>query len=106
VKSGKMRALAQSGPAKVDGIPSLKEQGIDVVLGNWRGIFAAPGITPAQRDALVKLVRDATATSSWKGTLEKMGWAGEFLAGDDFKAFLEQDTKRIAGIIDSLGIRK
>jgi putative tricarboxylic transport membrane protein len=106
VKSGKMRALAVSAPAKTEGVPSLKEQGIDVVLGNWRGIFGAPGITPAQRDALVKLVRDATATSSWKGTLEKMGWAGEFLAGDDFKAFLEQDTKRIAGIIDSLGIRK
>jgi putative tricarboxylic transport membrane protein len=106
VKSGKMRALAQSGPAKVDGIPSLKEQGIDVVLGNWRAIFAAPGISPAQRDALVKLVQDATATPSWKGTLEKMGWSGEFLAGDAFKSFLEEDTKRIAGIIDSLGIRK
>jgi putative tricarboxylic transport membrane protein len=106
VKSGKMRALAQSGPAKVDGIPSLKEQGIDVELGNWRAIFAAPGITPAQRDALVKLVQDATGTPSWKGTLEKMGWSGEFLGGDAFKSFLEEDTKRIAGIIDSLGIRK
>ena len=49
-----MRALAVSAPAKIDGIPSLKEQGIDVVLGNWRGIFGAPGITPAQRDALVE----------------------------------------------------
>ena len=106
VKSGKMRALAQSGPQKVDGIPSLKEQGIDVVLGNWRGIFAAPGITSAQRDALVKLVQEATNTPAWKGTLEKMGWSGEFLAGDPFKAFLDEDSRRIAGIIDSLGIRK
>ena len=106
VKSGKMRALAVSAPSKTEGVSSLKEQGIDVVLGNWRGIFAAPGITPAQRDALVKLVQDATNTPAWKGTLEKMGWSGEFLAGDAFKTFLEQDTKRIAGIIDSLGIRK
>ena len=106
VKSGKMRALAVSAPSKTEGVPSLKEQGIDVVLGNWRGIFAAPGITPAQRDALVKLVQDATNTPAWKGTLEKMGWSGEFLAGDAFKTFLDEDTKRIAGIIDSLGIRK
>jgi putative tricarboxylic transport membrane protein len=106
VKSGKMRALAQSGPSRIDGIPSLKEQGIDVVLGNWRGIFAAPGISAAQRDALVKLVRDATNTPAWKGTLEKMGWSGEFLAGEPFQAFLDEDTRRIAGIIDSLGIRK
>ena len=34
----------------------LKEQGIDVELGNWRGIFGAPGISPQQRDALVAMV--------------------------------------------------
>ena len=43
IKSGKMRALAQSSPTKLDGIPSLKEQGIDVELGNWRGIFGGAG---------------------------------------------------------------
>jgi putative tricarboxylic transport membrane protein len=106
VKSGKMRALAQSAPSKVDGIPSLKEQGIDVELGNWRGIFAAPGISPQQRDALVKLVRAATETPSWKATLEKLGWTPVFLAGDEYKRFLEEDTKRVAAIIESLGLKK
>lgn len=106
VKSGKMRALAQSSPAKLDGIPSLKEQGIDVELGNWRGIFGAPGITPQQRDALVKLVRDATETSAWKATLEKMGWTGWFLGGDDYRKFIDEDTKRVSAIIESLGLKK
>jgi putative tricarboxylic transport membrane protein len=106
VKSGKMRALAQSAPSKVDGIPSLKEQGINVELGNWRGIFAAPGISPQQRDALVKLVKAATETPAWKATLEKLGWTPEFLAGDEYKKFLEEDTKRVAAIIESLGLRK
>ena len=106
VKAGKMRALAQSAPSKVDGIPSLKEQGIDVELGNWRGIFAAPGITPQQRDALVKLVKSATETSAWKATCEKLGWTSVFLAGDEFGKFLEEDTKRVAGIIESLGLKK
>ena len=106
VKAGKMRALAQSGPSVIDGIPALKEQGIDVELGNWRGIFGAPGITPQQRDALVKLVKDATDTPAWKATLEKLGWAPEFLAGDDYRKFLEEDTKRVYAIIDSLGLKK
>jgi putative tricarboxylic transport membrane protein len=106
VKAGKVRALAQSSPARLDNIPSLKEQGIDVELGNWRGIFGAPGITPAQRDALVKLVRDATETPAWKGTLDKMGWTSVFLAGEDYRKFLEEDTKRVAGILDSLGLQK
>jgi putative tricarboxylic transport membrane protein len=106
VKAGKMRALAQSAPAKVDGIPSLKEQGIDVELGNWRGIFGAPGITPQQRDALVKLVKDATETPAWKATLEKLGWTPYFLGGEDYRRFIEEDTRRIAAIIESLGIKK
>ncbi|MGQ0512326.1 MAG: Bug family tripartite tricarboxylate transporter substrate binding protein [Betaproteobacteria bacterium] len=106
VKSGKMRALAQSGPSKLDGIPSLKEQGIDVELGNWRGIFGAPGISPQQRDALVKLVKDATDTPAWKGTLEKMGWTGWFLGGDDYRKFIDEDIKRVSAIIESLGLKK
>ena len=105
IKGGKMRALAVSSPAKTDGIASLKEQGIDVELGNWRGIFGAPGITPAQADALLKIVRGATESASWKETLSKLGWSPIFLSGDAYKKFIDEDTKRTAGIIDSLGIK-
>ena len=106
IKSGKMRALAQSAPKKIDGIPSLKEQKVNVELGNWRGIFAGPGLTTQQRDALVKLVRSATETPAWKQTLEKLGWEGWFLGGDAYAKFLKQDEQRIAGIIESLGLKK
>jgi putative tricarboxylic transport membrane protein len=106
VKGGRMRALAVSAPSRMDGIGTLKEQGLDVELANWRGVFGAPGITTAQRDALVKLVKAATDSAAWKTTLEKFGWAPIFLGGDDYKKFVEDDTKRIAGIIDSLGIKQ
>ncbi|MGE5161796.1 MAG: Bug family tripartite tricarboxylate transporter substrate binding protein [Betaproteobacteria bacterium] len=106
IKAGRMRALAVSGPTGEDGIKSLKEQGIDVVLGNWRGIFGAPGITPAQRDQLIKLVQAATETPAWKETLNKLGWSSWFLAGDQFKAFLEEDTRRVTAIMESLGLKK
>ena len=106
IKGGKMRALAVSSPAKTEGIASLKEQGIGVELGNWRGIFGAPGISTQQRDALVAMVKAATESPAWKGTLEKMGWAGFFLGGDDYKKFIDEDTRRIGAIIDSLGIKK
>ena len=106
IKGGKMRALAVSAPAKIEGVASLREQGIDVELGNWRGIFGAPGITPQQRDALVKLVKDATETPAWKATLEKQGWTALFLGGEDYKKFIAEDEKRVGAIIDSLGIKK
>jgi len=106
IKAGRVRALAVSSPAPIDGIPTLKEQGIDVVLGNWRGIFAAPGITAAQRDALINAVRAATESPAWKDTLAKFGWEPVFLAGDAYKAFIDEDTKRIGAIIESLGLKK
>jgi putative tricarboxylic transport membrane protein len=28
-------------------VPTLKEQGINVEIGNWRGVYGAPGITPS-----------------------------------------------------------
>ena len=106
IKSGKMRALAQSGPTKVEGIPSLKEQKVNVELGNWRGIFGAPGLSTQQRDALVKLVRASTETPAWKATLEKLGWTPWFLGGDAYAKFLKEDEQRIAGIMESIGLKK
>ena len=105
IKGGRMRALAVSSPSRVEGFHTLKEQGIDVDLANWRGIFGAPGITTAQRDALIKIVHGATESASWKTTLEKLGWSPIYLAGDAYKKFVDEDTKRIGTIIDSLGIK-
>jgi putative tricarboxylic transport membrane protein len=106
IKSGKMRALAQSAPKKIEGIASLKEQGINVELGNWRGIFGGPGLNPQQRDALVKLVQSATETPAWKATLQKLGWEGWFLGGDAYAKFLKEDEQRIAAIMESLALKK
>jgi putative tricarboxylic transport membrane protein len=106
IKSGRMRALAVSSPQKLDGIPSLKEQGIDVVLGNWRGVFGAPAITPAQRDALINAVKAAVESPAWQETLKTRGWEPWFLAGDAYKAFIEEETKRATAILQSLGLVK
>jgi len=106
IKGGRMRALAVSAPGRLDGIASLKEQGIDVVLGNWRGVFGAPGISTAQRDALIGAVKTATESAAWKETLAKMGWESVFLSGDEYRKFVEDDTRRIRGILDSLGLAK
>jgi putative tricarboxylic transport membrane protein len=105
VKGGRMRALAVSSGSRIDNVATLKEQGLAVELTNWRGVFGAPAITTAQRDALIKIVRGATESAAWKTTLDKLGWSPIFLSGEEYKKFIDEDTKRIAGIIDSLGIK-
>jgi putative tricarboxylic transport membrane protein len=105
IKGGRMRALAVSSPSRFEGFPTLKEQALNVELSNWRGTFGGPGINSQQRDALIKLIRGATESAAWKSTLEKLGWSPIFLSGDPYKKFVDEDSKRIAGIIDSLGIK-
>jgi putative tricarboxylic transport membrane protein len=106
IKAGRMRALGVSGPEREDGIPTLKEQGVDVVLGNWRGVFGAPNITKEQRDNLVKTVKAAVDSPAWKETLAKQNWQPWYLGGDEYKAFIDEDVKRIGGILESLGLVK
>jgi putative tricarboxylic transport membrane protein len=106
IKGGRMRALGVSSPEAVDGIPALKDQGVDVVLGNWRGCFGGPDLSAAQRDALVKAVKAGTETPEWKQTLEKFGWTPWFLGGDEYAEFLQEDIKRVGSILESLGLVK
>jgi putative tricarboxylic transport membrane protein len=106
IKSGKMRALAISSPKTFEAIPSLKEQGVDVELSNWRGIFAAPGITKAQRDELIKAVEQGVKSKSWQETLKKNDWNDFWLAGDAYGAYVEQENKRLGDILGALELGK
>jgi putative tricarboxylic transport membrane protein len=76
------------------------------VLGNWRGVFGAPAITTAQRDALINAVKTAVESPAWQETLKKMDWQSVFLAGDAYKTFIDEETKRAKGILESLGLAK
>ena len=106
IQSGKMRALGVSSGEKIGNIPTLKEQGYDVELANWRGIFGAPGITKEQQAALVKAVEAATKHASWAETLKKQDWTAYWLAGDAYGAFIQSEIKRIGAILAGLNLGK
>jgi putative tricarboxylic transport membrane protein len=106
VKSGKMRALAVSSPKAIEGIPSLKEQGVDVELSNWRGIFAAPGITKAQRDELIAVVQKGVKSPAWQETLKRQDWTDFWLAGDAYGRYVEEENKRLGEILGDLSLGK
>ena len=106
VQSGKMRALAVSSAKAIDKIPSLKEQGFNVELANWRGIFGAPGITKAQQAELVKAVEAAVKHKSWQDSLAKQGWTDFWQPGDAYGAFVKDEMKRIGDILAGLNLGK
>jgi hypothetical protein len=84
IKAGKMKALGISSDKRIAGvdIPTFKEQGVDVSIANWRGVFAPPGVTDAQRKAMIDLIEATVKSAAWKDILEKQDWANVLLTGD------------------------
>lgn len=106
IKSGKMRALAVTSKERTADIPTLKEQGINVEIYNWRGVYGAPGISAEQRKALVDAVVKATETPLWKETLAKNDWTPFLLTGDEFGKFVDSESARLGSTLRELGVAK
>jgi putative tricarboxylic transport membrane protein len=105
IASGALRALAISSAGRLDGIaiPTLVEQGHDIVLSNWRGVVGPSRATPELRAELERLVARLHASPSWRAALERFGWTDLYLPAEPFGAFLQQEEKRIDSIV--LGLR-
>ncbi len=108
IKAGKLRALGISGAKRMQGIdvPTLKEQGLDVELLNWRGVVAAPGISAAQKAALVSAVNKALKSGEWTKVREQRGWDDAYLDADAFAAFLKADQARVKDVLTTIGLVK
>lgn len=93
IATGKMKAIAVTSGQRLAGssVPTLKEQGIDVEIGNWRGVYGAPGISRAQRDALVAMLDKAVKSPSWAESMKKNDWTSAWLAGDAFASFVDTE---------------
>jgi putative tricarboxylic transport membrane protein len=106
ITTGKMRALAVTSEKRLKGVavPTLKEQGIDVVIGNWRGVYGAPGITAEQRKALTELVVKATKGKAWAESLEKNNWTPALMAGADFDKFVDDEFASLRAVMAKSGM--
>ena len=108
IQSGELRVLGITSPERVAGIdaPTLKEQGVDVELANWRGIVASPGLDDAQKKALLDAVDQAVKSDQWKKVLADRGWTDLYLAGDDFAALIASENARTKEILQTIGLVK
>jgi putative tricarboxylic transport membrane protein len=106
--AGRIRIIAVTSEGRVDGIdaPSLTEAGLPVVVGNWRGIMGAPGMSDAGKAMWLDRFTKMHEGPAWKEILAKQGWEDAFLAGDEFNAFLETEKTRIGEILKESGLVK
>jgi putative tricarboxylic transport membrane protein len=109
VASGKVRALAVSGATGVDvggGSPAktIKEQGYDVELMNWRGIVAPPGIDDPTKEAVTALVDRLHSSPAWTSALQQQGWEDFYQSGDAAAAYFTSENERITTVLTDIGL--
>ena len=106
IQAGKLRGIGLVAEERLPGVdvPTLREQGVDVVLINWRGVFAPPDIRAADLQALSEAIGKMVETAQWKDTLKTRSWLDMFLPHEQFAAFLEKDTQQISSTLKELGL--
>lgn len=108
IKSGRLRAIGISAAQRLPGndTPTFKEQGIDLVLTNWRSVVAAPGITADQRKVLADAIDRMVKSKEWADVLKQKGWDNAYLAGEPFAEFLKSEKTRVTDVLTKLGLIK
>lgn len=109
VAAGKIRPLAIMAEQRIqagwEAVPTLKERGIDLLIGGWRGL-AVPRNTP---DAVVQTLRKAMALTlkdpALRETMAKQNMGEGYLDQPEFKAVIDRDNAVFKQLVDKLGIK-
>ncbi len=106
INTGKMKPIAVTSAARLKGsdIPTMKEQGYNVEIGNWRGVYGAPGITPQQRKDLIDMVVKATKSQTWIDALKKNDWTPALLTGAEFEKFVDDEFASLRATMAKSGM--
>jgi putative tricarboxylic transport membrane protein len=108
VEAGKMRLLAVSSPVdtKVDGRTpqTIKDQGVDLELTNWRMLVAPPGLASGERARITGYVTRVLKTPQWRKNVERYDWTPFVKTGAALDAFLASEQKRVREVVAELGI--
>ena len=106
IKAGRMIPLATSGRTRIPGVnvPTMTELGMNLVMANWRGVFAPPGITNAQRDALINFVSQVKESAAWQQEIVTRKWSDAFLTEIPFEREIRWDIERTEVVMKDLGL--
>jgi putative tricarboxylic transport membrane protein len=108
IKAGKLRLIAVTAPTQREGMatPTLKDQGVDLEITNWRSVVAPPGISPEQRKTLTESIGKMVKSPAWQEVLKQKGWDDAYLSGNEFAAFLKAENARVHEVLTSIGLVK
>jgi len=110
ITAGTMRALAVSAPQRLAGLyaqtPTWLEQSVDCVIGAWRGVSGARGLTPAQVAYWEGTLAATVRTEAWMAELARLYWTPMYLDGAPLRQHLKRERGEMEAALRELGLLK
>jgi putative tricarboxylic transport membrane protein len=108
IDSGTMKALAVSAEqplAAAKTIPTLKSQGVDITIVNWRLLAAPPDIAAGDLAQLKELAKKVHDSKTWQDFATKNDWFDNF-STTDLAAFISAEERSLTTTLTDLGLVK
>ena len=114
--SGSAQAMAAAGKIRLIGtisnqrlpqlpdVPTLKEQGYDVVASTWFTLFAPKGITPAQAAYWEGVIGKAMRQPEMKKFADNNNWSIDLIGAKELPGVLDKERERLRRTLVELGI--
>lgn len=108
IAAGTLRILAISSDERLADVaaPTLREQGVNVVLENWRSLIGPSAMSGEDRSRLERAVAAMVTSPAWQQSLRRYQWNDRYLAGPAFARFVADEQARVQSILDKLGVRE
>lgn len=98
LSEGSLRPIAVSGASRINGVdaPTLMESGLDLQFRDWKGVFAGPGQSDQQIEALEQIFQKMARSKAWQDQLLAHGWQDGFLGAGAFEEFVQSEIGQVA----------
>ena len=110
IRAGRVRALAITSPERLKDlpdVPTLKEQGFDLVVSQFRGIAGPKGLPPEIVQVLETGFKKVSDSPEWKAEyLDKFQQINGFMGSAEFTQFMDSEYKVNETLFKELGLYK
>lgn len=109
LKAGEVRVLAVLTEERIPGfedIPTAKEQGLDVVAVNWRGLYVPKGVSDETFNMWAGRLQKVADSAEWKTAMAANGLAPFTKVGGDFQSYVDGLIAEINQLSKDIGVIK
>lgn len=109
VEAGDLKILAVMSDERVSSfpdVPTFKELGYDITFGTWRGLAVPKGTPDDVEKILADAFKQGYETEEFQSFAKKAGLGLAYANAEDFKKFLDQNSKDVEAVMKKLDLAK